>query len=902
MARIPNFLSEPSRGGLPSSGAPSYASPEAFGAGIGEAQARGGAEVGAAVHQLGQATVGLGVAAGDYEQARQKKIEESQTANGVANFDFTGTYLDLQKTPPPDGLTYQQVVGQKYDENVTAYVDKIPDENVRAKVKLQLMSQKPQYVNSAATFQNREAIVADKSAADSGLNLQYNRVAADGSIDTWNDAQTKGNGVIDARPNLTPADKELMKKKFGETLAMRRFDGLIRGAYTDPDALASLETELTAPESVWKGRMSDEAYNQVLDKITTLKKAANSQDSSAARAGLQTLTQRNEAGELIDPTEMSAIQDTVTKSKNPALISQFAMINRAQQIYRENKGLPLEQQREKIEELHKRGGITGLPDPVKQGITEGAQLTGGAISQEYLAGLVGIEYGKYLGTGDYGKGTDNGASDALGVAQFTTPTWRSVLRAHASELGIDAKASDATLDAMRKDPVLSIKAAALHAKDNKVAMEASLGRPMNDGDLYFAHLLGQAGAIKFLSGAQQDPNAKASKYVAADQVAANHAVFYDETGRERSAAQVRSYIANATLNSLSRADYAGVKAATLVYNNTVKGLKDDPVTFAGTTGRFGDVGNVASAEGMARRGVVAQQIAEYYSVPAKDFKPFTKDEAEALAKKARDGTSDETLQVMQQVGALGSPDMVRAGNKQIGEKDTMFGYAASLAQTMPDKFGVAADIIRGEKRMKADKDVLNFGGTTEADIQNTFNSVVGKALIGDEKMSTATRQAALAYYIERHVSRGGAKVGSFDTALFKDSVQTVLGGTPNAPAVDNVNGVPMLLPRGVDRQTFAQALRNMTPADYVANAKWGSAPRYADGSVVSPQEISNSGKFESIGGGEYKIKMGDGKYALSAAYKDGSADAYIFRPNADLLRTYAQRQSAIVVPNTPMLP
>lgn len=896
MARIPTIISDPARNVMPASGSPAYASPDAFGAGIGDAALRGAYQVGEAAARLGNSVIGLGVAMGDLGQAQQKKEQESAVANGVANFDFTGDYLEIQKNPNANGLSYAQNVANAYDEKVAKYIDPIQDNEVRARVKMQLMSQKPQYVNSANDFTNRQQVALDRSAADSGLSLQSNRVRADGSIDTYNDALAKSNAVIDARPNLTPVEKEIMKKKNAETLALRRFEGLVSAAGVDPDQLAGLENELTAPNSPWKSVMSGEAYDRTLDKIVTLKRSANSQESSAARAALQTVTQRNDQGELIDPAEMSAVQDTVMKSKNPALLSQFAMIGRAQQIYRDHRGLPLDQQRAKIEELRKRGGITSLPAPVQDGINQGAQLTGGAISTEFLAGLVGVEYGKYLNTGDYGRGTDNGMSDAVGVAQFTTGTWLSTLRAHASELGIDAGKSDAELNAMRSDPVLSIKAAALHAADNKRILEGKLGRPMNDADLYFAHLLGTAGAERFLSGATQDPNAPATKYVAADQVAANRSIFFDEAGRARTAAQVRAFIANATMNNLSRVDYAGVKAATLVYNNTVKGLKDDPITFAATLGRFGDAGSVTSVEGLQRRGVFAQQVAEYFSIPSADVKPFTRDEAEALAKIARDGTADETLQVMSQIQALGSPDIIRAANRQIGEKDALFGYAASLAYNRPASYGVAADVIRGEKRIKEDKDVLAALGATETEIQAQFSSIVGKALAGT-KLGTETRKAAVAHYVERQLSRGAAKVGSFDKSLFDESIQAVLGAEPGKAAVASVNGAPTFLPQGVDRDTFARALNYMTPEDYVAASKWGGPPRYADGSVVTPREIAVNGKFEAIGGGEYRIKMGDGKYALTGAYKDGSADFYVFRANPDTIRTRAQQVR--VEPNVP---
>lgn len=901
MARIPTFISEPDRGVMPNSGSPALATPAAFGSEVADAQLRGASAIGAAQMELGQQVTRAGVVGGEFAGIWKKKEDASMTANGVANFDFTGTYLELQKKPPPDGMTYAQVVAQTYTEHVNGYVDKLPNDDVRNAVRDRLMAQKPQYVASAEQYGNRQAVALDKDAANSGLLTQENRVRVDGNIDTYDDAIVKSNAIIDSRPNLTPADKQIMKTANAEKLALRRFEGLISQNSDSPEALATLENELTVPDSVWKSRMSGDAFDRTLDKIQTLKKAANSTESAAARGALTSLRERNDKAELIDPVEMSATQDVVMKSKNPALVSQFAMIAKQQDIYRTHRDLPIEQQREKIEAMRNAKGVAGLPEPVRAGVNSGSTLTGGQISVEYLAGLVGIEYGQHLASGDYGKGTGHRidgkpSSDAVGVAQFTSGTWASTVRRHAAALGIDPNATDAQIEAMRKDGSAAgakrqVEAAALHALDNKQEMEVRMGRPVTDGDLYFAHFLGTGGAIRFLTAASQNPNAPATSSVDAAQVAANRPVFYDEAGRARSNAQVRSFIADASMNNMSRVDYAGVKAATTVLNNTVKGVRDDAISFAAGLGRFGDMGDISTPEGVARRGVVAGQIAEYYRVPTVDFKPFSKNEAEGLSQRIKNGTADEVLQTMTQIAALGSPDMVRAAHKQIGEKDALFGYAAALSYNMPDQSGVAADIIRGEKKMKDDKDALATIGMGESDLQGVFIGIVGKSL-ANTKVGTDTRKAAMAYYIERQLARGSAQPGRFDKPLFEESVQAVLGGgaNPGKLAIDNVNGAKTLLPRGMSGPDVENSLSRMTSQDYAGTfSKWGGAPRYADGSVISPQEIAREGKFEAIGGGEYRIKMGDGKYALIGAYKDGSSDFYIFRGDPARMREVGAR-------------
>lgn len=909
MARVPYITSDPMRQVLPNSGSPAMATPEAFGAQIGAAQQRAGAEEAAGSLALGGAMIGAGVAAGNLAQQFEENANKSATASGVANFDYTNRYLELQKTAPADGTTFQETVANDYDATVDKYLEGMPNDEVRNRVKRDLMARKPSIMGSAADFQNKEAVANDKLQADSGVTTQLNRVRTDGSIDTWNDAAKLGADVIMARPGLTPATKNAMVKGYTEELSKRRFEGLISAARDNPEALSTLELELTIEGSPWKTRMSSEAYDRTLDQIVTLKKAANSTENAAARQAITSITQRNTDGVLIDPGELKAVQDVVMQSKNPALLSQFAMINRAQEIYRTNRDLPLDQQRAKIAEMRNAKGVTALPAPIQAGISEGSAATNGEITTEYLAGLVNFEYGGHVASGDYGKTTTHigkdgkPTSNAAGVAQFISSTWRDVVRKHATAMGVNPNATDAEIEAMRVDKTEAgaqrqIKAAALHAMDNKRALEAGTGRPVNDADLYFAHFLGVGGATRFLNAAVQFPQGLATQSVAPEQVEANRPVFYDEAGRPRTNAQVRSFVAQGSMNAPSRVDYAGVKAAELTLRNTEKGLKDDPISFAASTGRFGPVGDVSTAEGMARRGVVAGNVAEYYKIPSAQFQPFTKDEAEALTKRAADGTAEETLGVIGTVQALGSPDMIRAGIKQLKQKDALFGYAANLTYEMPDQTGVAADIIRGEKRIKADKDVTATIGMTDADLQATFTSIVGKALAGTT-LGTDTRKAAMAHYVERQLSRGAAQPGKFDKDLFEESVQLVLGGgaNPGKRAIDNVNGAPTLMPKGMSGPDFDKALDKLTVEDYTALSKWGGPPRFKDGRVADAGAIAREGVFEAIGAGEYRIKMGDGGYLFSAAYKDGSADFYIFRGDPARLIPAGQRQSVTVKPN-----
>lgn len=906
--KIGTYLSDPqtvSPGGAPGVNSILQATPNDFGASMGAATVALGQSI---IKTAGESADAYRYYLHDQKVEDQKRIV-ADTASSVAKFDFSADYLGMQGQAGERPQNFGQDVGNAFDTKLDKYLDTIQDNDVRRLTRQHLAGKRELFVTTANNFANRSAIDASGRDANDGINVQTNRVRVDGSFETFVDAGKNIDNIIDTRPGLNGDIKEKMRSQAKYELAKRRFEGMIEGASLDPLALQGIRNELVDPNSPWQGKLETKDYDRLLDNINTLSKAANSQEVAAARSALSSVHQRHVDGVVLSDDEMKALQETVNKSARPELMSQFAMIRRGQQIYKDFAGLPLDQMRTKIEELRRRGGIEALPDPVKNGVVQGAALTNGRIGTEYLAGLVNAEYSAAdIAAGNYGKPTGSvlpdgrRASDAIGIAQFTGPTWRATLRAHADALGIDPAKSDAELDALRKDPTLSLKAAALHALDNKTRMEGVLGRPMTDGDLYFAHFLGVDGAIRFLRASDGNPNAPAKDYVGQDQVDANKNVFFNEAGKARSLAQVRVYMTDKMMNGPSRIDYAGVKAGELVMRKTAEALRDDMMTFAATTGRFGAIGDLQSPEGAAKRGVVALQVAEFYGIPASMTKPLTKSEVETYGTAARDGSAEETLGVMARIAGLGSPDIIKAANRQIGEKDTVYGFAASMVTNRPDMQGVAADIIRGEKRLKTDKDVKTQLGMTDADIALRFDKVVGKAVIGTAQGSTI-RQAAIAYYAERMLARGDAEPGRFSTDQFDAAIHAVLGGdsNPGKLAIAPINGQPMLLPRGMSEGSFTTALKRMTLDDYTALSKWGDPPRYSDGKVIEPAEIARSGQFEALGNGEYRIKMGDGKYALSAAYKDGSADFYIFRGDPQTLIGAAARP-ANIAPLKPVVP
>jgi hypothetical protein len=189
----------------------------------------------------------------------------------------------------------------------------------------------------------------------------------------------------------------------------------------------------------------------------------------------------------------------------------------------------------------------GSPPPnIAEAIRHASARTG--IGFEYLVDQARIESGFRADA----KAT---TSSATGLYQFTNGTWLSTLKAHGAKHGFgwaaDAistggKVADPAqrhaILALRNDPALASLMAAEHAGDNKAALYKGTGRAPEDVDLYLAHFLGSAGAVKFLNNWQADPAAPAAPLFP-KAAGANRAVFYDDEGRARSLDAIRQRFA-----------------------------------------------------------------------------------------------------------------------------------------------------------------------------------------------------------------------------------------------------------------------------------------------------------------------------------------------------------------------
>lgn len=168
----------------------------------------------------------------------------------------------------------------------------------------------------------------------------------------------------------------------------------------------------------------------------------------------------------------------------------------------------------------------------------------------------GIDFSYLLAQAKTESGLDPNAaapsSSARGLFQFTQGTWLEMIRKHGAENGLGwaahaaADASDpatraAVLD-LRNDPTAAAAMAASYAADNAAKLGAGLGRAATATDLYLAHFLGAAGALRFLKAQAADPAGAAAAVVPAA-AAANRRIFFAADGTPRSFQAVHDHFA-----------------------------------------------------------------------------------------------------------------------------------------------------------------------------------------------------------------------------------------------------------------------------------------------------------------------------------------------------------------------
>jgi hypothetical protein len=145
-------------------------------------------------------------------------------------------------------------------------------------------------------------------------------------------------------------------------------------------------------------------------------------------------------------------------------------------------------------------------------------------------------------------------SSATGLFQFIDQTWLATVKQSGASLGYgryaDAIARTSSgryvvhngamrraIMNLRYDPSANAVMAGAFTKANAARLARALGRAPSDGELYIAHVLGQSGAVKLISSAENAPQIDAARLFP-HAARANRSIFFDKAGGARSSADV----------------------------------------------------------------------------------------------------------------------------------------------------------------------------------------------------------------------------------------------------------------------------------------------------------------------------------------------------------------------------
>lgn len=534
------------------------------------------------------------------------------------------------------------------------------------------------------------------------------------------------------------------------------------------------------------------------------------------------------------------------------------------------------------------GGWTYLSPEVATALKERGFAKGA--SSKSLKRSAPVQYADDI---DYGRGTtilkDDGrpSSGAEGVMQFIPGTFLGIMKnpSIAARIGVDTSGmSDDAILALRKNPEISMLAGAALAEQNKKAMRGALGRDVNDAELYMAHFLGSGGAVALL-GAKSQQGAQSAAKLLPNAAAANRPVFYDKSGRERSVDEVYANLTSSFVASPSKVSYDDVQTRQRVLENTEKELKDNPMQHARDVGSH-DVPEF-SVENMSAYGQAVRSVSEYYNLPMNEMKVLDDDALNVVKKVLDEGTVDDTLSMITAMQDMGG-DVARAALKQLGEKDNVYAFAGGMNLDTGES-AIASDVIRGQKRLNENAALKDEVGATDKELTQAFRQATGNSL---NEVAPKARQdiqdAALAYYVETVLSRG--KGAAFDQKAYESAVATVLSNGKGTPSVGEVNGETTVLPPGVSADDMNDAMQRMTVTDWADLSEDGEPPRYIDGSIIDPADLADEAKLRSIGGGQYKLQLDDGTFAVTSSRgPNGRLAAYIFEPDAKRITEISKR-------------
>jgi len=789
-----------------------------------------GSQTGRALQQSAQAIDGI---AAVIDKRRQQSREED-AASIIANSDYSKRDLDRRNAAAPGAPDFYRSTGVDYDNWVNEQTNSIQDDWTRRTVKETLLRRKPGVMQNAAQFEIASMESKSKTEANDGLSNVINRVRSDPTA--YDQALTDGDNVIASRTGIAEGDKFVMQQKFRQGLVQARFDSM-RDSATTIEGIDAVEKELR--DKKWADQFDSAEYDRQLNAIDAARTSITSGTRAEITASLEDFKSRsNDPTTLIDPQELRDLEKKVEKYGSDKQIRDYYAVVKRQEVYRDEGKLPpheIQARRDKAET-----GFKGRASPDE---ARAMQLyISNGLTAEQAGGIVGNlvwEAGGRLNPNAINSGDGRDGSDSIGIGQWNGK------RAQALK----------TFAASRNKPWNDLETQllfVLHELNGTEGQAFSVLKRARTADEAASAFVGYE---RPKGWSEKDPeNAHGWE---------NRVAHARRLSGSAAGAAPGAYVENQARDDLLRLKRDVLK------NNMMKDGNDTGLIQLAPL-------DPSDPQSFVTRGMQALKVAENNGITYENMTPLTTDEVTQMSQTISSGTIDDKLAVMTSLMSM-NRDVARAAFKQLGQTDKVFEHAAGVAMAgAPD---VAAEVVRGRTRLTDDKQLKETFATR--DYANAFDAIVKGSLNGvPPDRVQAIRDAALAHYAETYVARGPDRAVSGvapDSAALERSVDAVLGGRPGGSRIGTVNGETTILPQGVNEDTFEAALDNMSTVDYARLSATGQPPVYADGTLVTPDEIAREGRFKAVGNNKYMIQMGGDDYLLTEPPRTGTAPTpYVF--------------------------
>lgn len=476
---------------------------------------------------------------------------------------------------------------------------------------------------------------------------------------------------------------------------------------------------------------------------------------------------------------------------------------------------------------------------------------------------------------DIKKADGTPASTARGIGQFTNGTWLDTVKdpsvAAAMNLDISGMSDDDLLK-LRADPALQVIALAAYASKNRKTLVSTLGRNVNDAELYMAHFMGAGGATQFLTAYKNSPDQSAAELMPS--VAEDHKSMFYAGGKALTVGQVYGDISRSFSLSPDQVSFEDNKMNKTILENQLKATADDPMTYATQVGSH-TMPDITQEGGWQALGQTALSVSQHYEIPMSKMKPLTVDMENQIKMKLEEGNANKSIELLAGIQSMGA-EPAKAAFRQLEQKDPTFAHAGNLY--LEGYKTVASDILRGTQKMKENPALTKQLGMDKGDVVNAaMIEATGGALFNTPGLSASTQEAATAYFVEHY-----GRDGKFSANKFDEAINVVLGGDATRRAIDSVNGSNTFIPKGLDARTIEKAFERISMADLISMSYDGSAPHLADGTVM-PVDDMEKVNLRYMGGGNYSMYYDDG----SAIVADAPGTLYVLKLDAQRIKTLA---------------